>query len=184
MGIHQPDNIYFEEGKKVHRIIQDHVARIKTDNSLKHILVKFPVVERVDFDPKCRFEFKFSDKYLMTGFYDGIDWENKRFLEIKSSSTLWSMGKFKNSIQRKIYALSNPVFKEAYLITCSRNPDDWKSQPPKTFKLPCTEEDREEARHWIKDGTRILEQGEFTKDLVDGKCVDPRCWWGDNCQFK
>jgi len=183
MGYEQPDNIYFQEGKICHRIIQDHVARIKTDKALKHILVHFPIVEVVDFDPQCKFSFKVGD-HIFRGFYDGLDWKNKRFLEIKSSSTLWTVGKFQQAIQRKIYALANPILEEAYLITCSRKPSDWTTQLPKVFKVPLTNQDREEALTWIKDSIKMIEAGEFTSDLVDGKCVDPRCYWGANCQFK
>lgn len=184
MGFKQPDNIYFREGKICHRIIQDHVARIKTHKSLKHILYQFPIVEIEDFDPRCKFEFE-VDSYTIIGYYDGLNWKNKRFLEIKSSSTLWTMGKFQKAIQRKIYALANPKkLDEACLITGSRKPADWKTQPPKFYKVPLTQQDRDEALTWIKEGIKIIKAGEFTSDLVDGKCVDPRCYWGENCQFK
>lgn len=182
MGIPQPENDFFEEGKICHRIIQDHVARIKTDDRLKHILIQFPVVEVEDFDKKCYFEFPMGD-YLIRGYYDGLDIENGRFLEIKSGSS-WSFSKYQKSFQRKLYALSNLAFKEAYLILCARSPQEWTKDLPKTFKLPLTDQDREEAKQWVLDGIKILESGDLKADLVDGKCVDRFCFWGANCSFK
>lgn len=182
MNIPQPEKIEWEEGKICHRIIQDHVSRIKVDDRLKHILITFPVVETVDFDKNCYFEFPMGD-YLIRGYYDGLDIENGRFLEIKSGSS-WSFSKYQKSFQRKLYALSNPNFKEAYLITCPRSPEEWNKNPPKTFKLPCTEEDRAEAKQWILDGIKILEAGDFKTDLVNGKCEDRYCFWGNQCLFK
>lgn len=190
MGIPQPENIYMKEGKTCHRLIQDHVARIKTDDRLKHILINFPIVERgiwdkekKMFDPDCWFEFPVGD-YLIRGYYDGLDLENKRFLEIKSSSTLWSMVKFQESMQRKLYALAHPELEEAYLITCSRQPEDWVKELPKVYKCPLTPQDRLQAQEWINEGIKILEVGDFKSDLVEGKCLDPYCYWGKNCQFK
>ena len=182
LGIPQPSKPEWEEGKICHRIIQDHVARIKVDDRLKHILVTFPTVEVKDFDKNCYFEFP-MEGYLIRGYYDGLDIENGRFLEIKSG-TSWSFGKYQKSFQRKLYALSNPAFKKAFLILCARFPEEWKQNLPKTFKLPCTDQDREEAKQWILDGIKILEAGDFKTDLVDGKCVDRYCYWGDNCSFK
>lgn len=186
-GIPQEKKVFFEKGKVLHRIIQDHVARIKTDNRLKHILINFPIVEQVDFDPRCKFSFKFEhglETYEFIGYIDGLDPDNKRFLEIKSGVNFWSVGKFQQAVQRKIYALARPDFQEAYMITCLSDELVWATNPPKLFKLPLTDQDRVDATKWIDGGIDLLNKGDFTSDLVNGKCVDRYCYWGKNCQFK
>lgn len=189
MGIPQEDKKFFQEGRESHRIIQEHVSGKKIDERLKHIEYKFPIVEKVDFDPDCKFSFKFGvrsthEEYDLIGFFDGANIEESRILEIKTSSSPWSISKYMNSVQRKIEALATTGFKESCLITGSRNPDDWKGDPPKVYMLPFTESDRKEAMEWVMEGIYILSSGDFTTDLVDGKCVDPRCYWGSSCQFK
>lgn len=184
MGIPQPDRVWFKEGRKAHRIIQDHISGKKPHEHLKHIDLTVPVVEETDFDIRCKFSFTIAG-YLIRGYYDGLDLENNRFIEIKTSSSgNWSIGKFQKAPQRKIYGLSNDRFKESVLITGHRKPVKWKSNKLKVYIVPVTEEDREEARQWIEQGIKILESGDFTSDLVDGKCTDPYCYWGENCQFK
>lgn len=181
--IPQPEKPEWEEGKLCHRIIQDHVSGRKIDKRLKHIDITFPVVELKDFDEQCRFEFKFGD-YLIIGFVDGREDDYTRFLEIKSSSTPWSVGKFKRSMQRRIYCLADDRYEEAVLITGQRKPELWEDDPPKVYRVPATKEDREEAKVWIAEGIKILEKGDFTQDLDGGVCTNPYCWWGKSCQFK
>jgi len=191
MCIPQEEKPFFEKGKALHRIIQDHVARIKVDNRLKHILIHFPIVEERDFDPRCKFSFKHEhagETYDFIGFIDGLDPENKRFLEIKSGVSLWSIGKFQQAVQRKIYALARPDFQEAYLITCLSDESTWSTNLPKLFKVPLTDQDRKDATEWINKGIDILNEGNFLSDLqiIDGKptCTDPWCYWGSRCQWK
>lgn len=208
MGIPQPQKPEWEQGKKIHRIIQDHVSGKKFHPYLKHIKYKFEIVEEKDFDERCRFEFCFSKKYKNTyelcgktlesklrddygiiGFYDGLNKKKRQFLEIKSSDPLWSLVKFQKSIQRKLYALSNSWLTEAILIACSKDESRWEKELPKVFKVPLTEQDREDAIEWILEGIKILENGQFLSDLTempDGslRCLDPRCFWGENCNWK
>jgi len=185
MGIKIPDYDFLREGKEAHRLIQLHVSGKKKHKYLKHIEIKFPIVEEVDFDERCRFSFPVkTDKgeYEIIGFYDGLDIKNHRILEIKSSSTPWSLGKFHSSMQRKLYGLSNFKIKEAFLITGSRNPDDWEKNPPKIYSIPFKPRDYSEATKWIFDGINIILKGDFTGGLdEDGKCTG--CFYGKNCSF-
>ena len=192
IGIPQPEKPEWAQGKKIHKIIQAHVSGKKAHPHLKHIKYKFPIVEEVEFDERCRFEIPMAagmksgkvEKYKIIGFLDGLDLKNKRFLEIKSSDPVWTLGRFQRSIQRKLYALAKPKFTEAILIACSKNEAIWASEKPKVYKVPLTPQDKSEAVDWIMEGIKILVSGNFTTDLVGGKCLDPRCYWGENCQFK
>ncbi len=188
MGQKVPDYKFLQEGKDSHSIIQKHVSKKEICEDLKHIEVYFPTVEEKDFDEKCHFEFGFknpeiSEEILIHGYYDGTNMAERMFLEIKTSSTNWSMQKYMDSMQRKIYALSNPIFKEAILITGSRNPQDWKMKKPKVYPVPITNKDREDATKWIVKGIKVLEAGVFTGGLnEEGKC-DGSCFYGRNCAF-
>jgi hypothetical protein len=184
-GIEVPENVYMTEGKIAHSIIQKHVSNELKDTRLDNITMEFPLVERKDFDERLHFEFEFDskkEKYLIHGYYDGLDLENGRFLEIKTSGTPWSIKKFQESFQRKLYTLSNEKFVEGAMITCKRDPEEWKIIKPQLFTIPCTQHDRDQANIWILAGVRILESGNYTGGLIDGKC-DGHCLWGSNCSF-
>lgn len=167
--------------------------------------IRFPIVEETDFDKNCKFEFSLKetiefynkqyteplrfpmprDDYSIIGYFDGKDPFSKRFLEIKSSSTMWPITKFFNSPQRKIYALAEPEYKELVAVTCPRDVSLWKTLKPKVYKIPLTPRDRTEAIYWILDGIKIIESGDYTGGLdEDGKCRNFRCYYGVNCQFK
>jgi hypothetical protein len=200
LGIPVPAYPFLNEGKNTHRLIQRHVAGIEKHPFLKHIEIEFPIVEEKDFDERCKFSFNLKElkgypnppvkeEYEIFGFADGLDGENGRLLEIKSSSTPWSMTKFRDAMQRKIYALAFPDFTEAYLITGSKDPAKWEKEPPKLYSVPLTKEDREEAYDWIVKGIQILESGDFKGGLdEEGFCTG--CFWNmarypelANCPF-
>lgn len=181
MGVPVPDYPFLKEGKEAHRIIQDHVSGKAKHPLLKHIEIEFPVVEEKDFDERCRFEFEFKtlgqefhlkDKYKIYGFIDGLDVDNGRFLEIKTSSTPWSMGKFKKAIQRKIYSLALRNYKEAYIITGRKDPEKWEKEPPKLYSMAITQKDRQDAISWIGEALQKLEAGDFSGGLDEnGRCT-------------
>jgi hypothetical protein len=121
----------------------------------------------------------------MIGFFDGLNNETKQMLEIKTSSTPWSIGKFQSLIQRKIYSLARPDITEIVCITATRDPKEWEAIAPKSFTIPMTRRDREEAMEWILAGIRVLESGSFSGGLDEsGRCNDQWCYFGKNCSFK
>lgn len=185
MGIQVPDNIYFQGGKRLHRLAQDHLSGKVPDERLKHINYTFPIVEEVDFDERCRFVVKITEEVNIHGFVDADDPENKRFGELKFSGKMWSLGQFHRSIQRKIYALAHPTYTEAIGITALLDDSKWNIEKPKAYKLPLTQKDRDEALAWIMKAVTLWKSGNFKGGLNDeGKCTDPRCYYGANCQFK
>lgn len=188
MGIKQPENKYFENGKRLHRIIQDHVAFIKRDERLSHIRMEFPIVETIDFDPKCKIEFKIDDKYDMIGYFDGLNSDNFKTLEIKTSSKKWSMNDFQKAVQRKIYSLALPMIKSNVLIYAHSDDSLWHVNKPKVFEIPVHKSDIGTAWNWIREGVYRLEHiGDSVKKELEptgGKCQDIRCYYGTFCQFK
>ena len=184
MGVEPEDKWYYHEGNDAHRIVQDHVAGIKKHPLLVDIKKKFEIVELVDRDPRCKFEFSVGGVKII-GYHDGKNKPHTKFLEIKSSGTPWSLSKFQKSMQRKIYGLSDERFKTSYLITCKRKPEEWRVNKPKIFKAPVTTQDRLDATVYINKAVGVVKKGDFKGGLdEDGKCTDRNCYYGVNCQFK
>jgi hypothetical protein len=183
----QPENPYFELGHQAHRIMQDHVSGVKENEYFNHIKKKFPVVEVVDFDPRCKFEVPFGE-HIIFGFVDGLDKpmnENPtELLEGKFSSRPWGLGQYKDHPQRKIYGWAIRSLKYAFLITGKLRPEEWKTNRIKTARITFTQQDYDDAEKYINDALKIIREGTFTSDLLDGKCLDRRCYWGSNCMFK
>lgn len=184
MGIQQEDTAAFREGKEGHKIIQSHLCGKEENPNLSHITYKFPVVEEKDFDERTKFWLQLNKDFALIGYADGLNPEQKTLLEIKLSSSPWSLSKFQKAIQRKIYSLGFPWVEEAVLVTGQRLPDKWESEPIKYFTVNMTDADRKEAKDYIKQGIEIFKSGNFTRDLVEGRCTDFRCPWGRNCYFK
>lgn len=185
MGKKKPWVEAFRKGKEGHRIIQDHVAGIKKDPRIEYLTEVFPIVETCDFDPNCKFELRIRG-YSFIGFLDLQDPANRRYGEIKLSSNPWSLGKYKDSIQRKIYAMAYPQYERGILITGTLNPDEWKHTKLKVMEMSLTEKDRQEAMEWINRGLDIFEEGDFNGGLdpETGRCADSRCPYGQNCHFR
>lgn len=183
----QPENKYFELGSAAHRIMQDHLSGKVPNEAFSHIKAKFPIVEEVDFDDRLRFEVPYKE-YLIMGFIDGLDRpmeENPEvMLEGKFSSSPWSLQQYKSSPQRKIYGWALRSLKHAILVTGKLNPDEWKLNRIKTAKVPFVEQDYIDAESYIDYAIQVLKDGAFTTDLVNGRCTDPRCYYGSNCMFK
>lgn len=186
MKIKQEEKQYFIDGRNCHRIVQDHIGNIAKDPRIDYLTEHFPIVERKNFDPECKFTIEVKG-YKIIGYYDAKDPKNKRFGELKFSGQPWSLGKFKDSPQRKIYALAEPTYTEALLITGSLNPDDWKNEMTrlKTRKIALTDQDRKEAVQWLEEALTIFENGDFNGGLnEEGRCIDRFCNWGANCSFR
>lgn len=174
----------FRDGKEGHRIIQDHIGGIKADPRIDYLTERFSIVEKTDFDPQCKFEIRVRG-YLIIGYLDAHDPEEGKIGEIKLSNSPWSQGKYRESPQRKIYALAFPKYKRGILITGSRKPDEWSTDKLKVRELALTQQDRDEAIVWIEKGLAIFEEGDFNGGLdEEGRCTDNRCPYGNNCHFR
>lgn len=156
MGLQKFTTPQMNEGKEAHRIIQAHISDIKFDERLGMITEHFPIVEEKDQDEKTHFTYPINDTYAIHGYIDGINLENKRFLEIKTSSTPWSIQKFNKLIQWKIYALSGD-FEEVVFITCTRD-----IRKVAKYSIKITTDHIQEALDFINKGIAILESGDFS----------------------
>jgi len=156
MGLKRWTTTQMNEGKEAHRIIQQHLSGKQFDERLAGITVRFPIVEEGDRDERTHFVVKIDDEYSVHGYLDAKDPENKRLGEIKTSSTPWTLGKFYQLTQWKIYALSGD-YTEAVFITGTR---DLKRMA--VYKTAITEKHKQEAVAWIKKGISIIEAGDFS----------------------
>jgi len=209
MGRKPEDKWYYHEGKEAHKIIQQHLSGKKPNLFLSQVKdlqeFMFEVVERQDFDPRCKFNvtleslmktyynetspngelYKPRGEYNLIGFVDGRDTGWTRGLEIKTSSQVWSITKFKEAMQRKVYVLAVPTLKEMILVASKRKQEEWEREKPKVFTVPSTNEDRAEAFDWILGGIKIIESGNYSGGLDEnGVCNLPFCYYGVNCMFK
>lgn len=170
---------FFEEGKKAHEIIQAHVTG-KHRNELLKDIPSFPYVEEVDFDEKMKFTFDFGDKYIIRGYIDGFNNDKTEILEIKSSATPWSVSKFNQLMQWRIYALALENAKKVWLVNTPRDPNLWNEENIKIFNKDITQQDRDEAVKWLEKGIHVIENlSEFT--LYPEK--KSRWCFYENCPF-
>lgn len=210
MGLKPEDRPEYHQGTEAHLVIQQHVSGKKKDPRLEHLVdevdgqkipIEFPIVEEKDFDERCKFnvtlkelfnvvppepgDYRPRDEYNIIGFFDGINKPKSRLLEIKTSSTPWGITKFIDLMQRKIYGLAIPLLKETVCISGYRDMSLWQNEPPKFFTVPMRPEEKREALKWILGGIEIIESGKFDGGLDEnGKCTDPRCYYGVNCSFR
>lgn len=192
MGIEVPDNEHFRNGHRIQKIITDHLKGAEVRDDLKHLeekAGKFDLfeVEQKYGDPRCKLQKVFEiagEQVKITGFFDFKDTVELRCGEVKAYGKMWSVGQFATSYQRKIYGLLEPLFKSSVLITALPDESQWAIMPPKVYILPYTQKDRDEALNWITKAVGVIKSGDFTGGLVDGKCVDRWCLYGENCQFK
>lgn len=180
---------YFTEGRVGHNLIQKHISKqepsplVVFDKEVKEEPY-FPLVEEVDFDKRTGFMLMFGE-YQVIGYADGLNGEAKTGAEIKLSSTPWTLKKYFDSDQRKMYGLGFPWLQKMYLITGLRYPEKWKETPLKVHCLPFEEKDKERAIKFIEEGIQVIEDGDYTGGLDDnGRCRDRNCAYGPNCIFK
>jgi hypothetical protein len=144
----------------------------------------FPLVEEKDFDKRTGFMLLFGE-YQVIGYADGLNKEAKTGAEIKLSSSPWTLKKYLDSEQRKMYGLGFPWLEKMFLITGLRYPEEWAVTPLKVHRLPFGKDDKKQAERFIEEGIQIIEDGDYTGGLDEnGRCRDRNCAYGPNCLFK
>ena len=176
MGLKTEDKPWFKTGKELHKVIQAHLVGAKQNDLLKEKLdgYHFPIVEEKDFDEKTRFIYELDKDYSIRGFAEGLNPATSRILEIKTG-TLWSPAKFKDAMQRKIYAFGFPDYKDSVLITTTSD-----LKKIKIYIESNTKEDISDAINWINGGIDIIED---IKNLVPPGTKCEGCSYGPNCYF-
>lgn len=146
---------YFEEGRRLHRIIQDHVSGRVEHPALAH-LPYFPHVEQTDFDPVMKVRYPINDQFSFFGYVDGLNPQTGQFLEIKTGS-VWSKQRFLDLIQWRLYASALPGYSEVVFVNCSSNEQHWTTNNVRVYRHTITEQDRAAARPFIARAIDIIE---------------------------
>lgn len=171
MYLEKEDFPYFHTGREGHEIIQKHISNKLLDDRLKDLKYHFPIVEEKDFDERLKFEIKFDDDTFI-GFLDARNDEKKVFCDIKISTTLWTMKKFLDLMQRKVYQLAYPGYS---FVGITAKPD---LSEVYTIELPNRPKDSETAREWIIEGFKKVKESKYEAN-PDANCH--RCVYRKTC---
>ena len=194
MGLPKKEFKYLQEGKDVHNVLLPHMAGVKLDPRItkrekadsRFKLPPLELYEKVDFDPDVKRYFDVDDKYSFIVFTDGLNLTEKYRVEVKSSSSAWTLGMVRKLVQRKIQGIAFPETDRSYLVSSARNLNlpGWEfsinSVPAKD-----TEEEKEEAWKWIMEGVKILEKGDFEPDKDELEFIESpynKCWY-EGCKW-
>ena len=174
MGLETVEHGYMTQGKENHKIIQAHLIGAKRDPRLERLNgLKFTTVETTEKDKKTLFTRALDKKYSIKTYMDGFN--KTQFLEIKTGNPPMPFSKFVRSYQRKLNAFIAPQFKEAVLISATRD-----LKKITVYPCPLTEKDRQEALEWVKKGIHIIENiKQFRKE--EGRCQG--CGYESQCQY-
>lgn len=185
MGLKTKNLPVFAEGNAVHSLIQRHVSGTELSPLLANKkLPTFPIVETRKMDSATSRTLAIDGKYSLYGFADGLNFDTKQLLEIKSAGTPWSAGRLHKTMQWRVYGLLFPEMEEVVLITSKRDlaDPDW-SKSVAVIKQPITEQDRQNAWEWVKSAVDFIEAGDFQLEPNTGynKCLYIGCpWCGGN----
>ena len=185
---------FLQEGRDVQDVLLPHMAGVKLDKRItkrekadsRFKLPPLELYEKIKFDPDVEGRFDVNYKYSFVVYTDGLNLTEKFRVEVKSSSSTWTLGMVRNLVQRKIQAIAFPETNRSYLVSAARNLKlpGWelsiKSLPAKD-----TEEEKEEAWKWIMEGVKILEKGDFEPDKEELEFIESpynKCWY-EGCKW-
>lgn len=170
LGIETPTSEAMLKGKDAHAKIQAHVSG-KTKIEGLDLPMSFPTIEYHAQKP-------YNDLFSFHGYCDGVNFASKSILEVKTSgSKIWSQGDFDMSMQPAYYSYVTQ-FRKVYLVTCKFDLSDMK-----VYSREFTDEDWGKAQKWAEEAITIIEKGDFTGGLENGKCILERCPYSENCYF-
>lgn len=170
MGVEKEETDAMRAGKEAHDIIQAHCLGKNPDERLKNLTWNFNGSEW-----HCRRVW--DEKTTLHGYIDLVNYKSKMIGEIKTSTSPWGQKQFDTLIQWKYYALITG-FRKVLFITCK--PD---LSGVKVFYAEAQAKDMMEAKTWVQKAVDGINAGKFTGDLVDGKCTNPRCPYGERCWY-
>lgn len=155
MGLKTKQFVKFEDGHTMHKIVQEHCSGVKLNEFLGD-LPEFPIVEKVDFDPRCKIEMPLEGKYAFVGYVDGLNPDKKEILEIKSGRR-WSVGDFQKLVQWKLYALALKDYKKIWLVNVPKTEDLMMAETVRVFNKTITPKDLVDAENFIKKAIYTIE---------------------------
>ncbi len=164
---------YLEEGRRLHRIVQDHVSGRAEHPGLAH-LPYFPHVEQQPFEPGMKVRLPIDEKFSVIGYVDGLNPQTKQFLEIKTGS-VWSKQRFLDLVQWKLYAAALPDYAEVVFVNCTGSESTWSPRTVAVYRHTITEQDRATAGPFIARAIDIVEHIDRYPLYVKGR--SPWCFY-------
>lgn len=144
---------FFEQGKQVHKIIQNHCLGVEKHPLCSH-LPEFERVEKSDFDEDMHITKKYSG-YLIHGYVDMISDKRKQFADIKSGSTPWGVKKMATHPQFWMYSWMLG-YNDFLLINAPKEVDIWNESNITTMDMTFTSKHHDKAKDFIDQGIHII----------------------------
>lgn len=171
MGLKTPETDAMRKGKEAHGKLQDIASGKVHDDRFDGFGWDFPTREY-----HCKQDY--NEDFTLHGYLDLCSFKRKEFMEIKTGSKVWNQSQFYNLIQAPYYSLVSGL-RKCVFVTCTFDLDD-----VKVFTQEFTDKDWEKAKAWVDGAIAIItDPKKLTSDLVDGRCVSPRCPYSSNCYF-
>lgn len=179
MGLKTRSTPAFEQGKKIHKIVQESVSGVNPHP----LMVDFPLfeeVERHDFDQQMKIDKPFNDKYAIHGYVDLKSPARKAFGDIKSGKP-WSIRQMVNHPQFWIYywALDYPHFT---LINLPKEIETWHYTNMQVYTMEYNQSHKKKAEDWIQSGINVIENIKEEVDKEDFNKSKHHCFY-EGCTF-
>ena len=169
MGIKKPVSPQMEQGKKDHETIQAHCLG-GNNPALENVKLRFTQKE-------YEFRVPWDSKYGIHGFIDLWDKDTNSLAEIKTGSAVWSLRKFMDLMQWRLYAKATET-KQCYGISCIAGVKN-----ARVYPLPYTQKDAIMIDKWVTAAIEMIDAKKFTDDLIEEKWCTGNCGYRDNCRF-
>lgn len=174
---------YFEEGKELHRIVQDSLSG-KIPHPQLGKMPEFDLVEEEDFDQRLHVERKISGNYIYHGYVDGISTKRKEFIDIKTGRP-WGVAKFSKHPQFSLYAWAlGEKYKTKWLLSLPRNQNLWNNRTIKIFTASVNDRDYNRAEKFLEKAIDVIENisnhvGQDCQTISEKGRRSPFCYYVD-----
>lgn len=172
---------YFEQGKKIHSIVQRHCSGVET-NPLLVNLPSFSRVETSELDKNMEVSTKYRG-YFVHGYVDMIDDTRQEFCDIKSGAP-WSVKKMASHKQFQMYSWMLG-YNKFMLINLPKEIEKWNKNNIVTMSMEFTSKHHDNAKAYIDKAIHVIENineyiaiEDFSKTKYS--CNYQHCLWGCN----
>lgn len=142
MGLSKFSMGYFEDGKKIHSIVQRSVNGIEPHEKLTK-LPYFSHVEKKEKDEDMHVEKTINSQYKFHGYVDMFDETRREFGDIKSGS-LWTLQSAYNAMQFRLYSWALD-YKDFVLVNLPRDISTWNDDNVRVLSLSFNNRDQNES---------------------------------------